>query len=182
MLIKNCIVSWMICKTAESANRSATLWMSFLSKIKIDLLGKIDWKIDWNTESMQNAVSQLNRNCRISIIDMHAKLQSQQIDIHTVSENQSCRVNKSICTRNESILLFVNSHNTRPWQIMLFFGLLFLLTILKKSAYYSSLVYPLFQFRGVTFILKRQFICGCIKKWNIKKWNIILYSAEFCLR
>ncbi len=42
----------------------------------------------------------------------------------------------------------------RPWQIMLFFCLLFFLTILKKWAYYSSLVYPLFQFKDVTFILK----------------------------
>ncbi len=39
--------------------------------------------------------------------------------------------------------------------------IIFFLTILKKSAYYSSLVYPLFQFKDVTFILKRQF-CGCI--------------------
>ncbi len=33
------------------------------------------------------------------------------------------------------------------------------MTILKKSAYYSSLVYPLFQFKDITFIiLKSQLI------------------------
>ena len=63
---------------------------------------------------------------------------------------------------------------TRPWQIMLFFCLLFLLTILKKS---TSLVYPLFQFKDVTFILKRQFICGCFIALQKVKYN--LNSAEF---
>ncbi len=55
---------------------------------------------------------------------------------------------------------------------MLFFCLLFLLTILKKSAYYSSLVYPLFQFKDVTFI---QFICGCITE---SEFSIVLSFAS----
>ena len=45
----------------------------------------------------------------------------------------------------------------------------FLPTILKKSAYYSSLVYPLFQFKDVTFILK--IICGCIVALQKVKHN-----------
>ncbi len=41
---------------------------------------------------------------------------------------------------------------------LFFLPIIFLLTILKKSAYYSSLLYPLFQLKDVTLILKRH---GC---------------------
>ncbi len=63
-------------------------------------------------------------------------------------------------------------------KLCFFLCLLFLLTILKKSAYYSSLVYPLFQFKDVTFI---QFICGCYYSITESEIIIILSSAEFCL-
>ncbi len=57
--------------------------------------------------------------------------------------------------------------------------LLFLLTILKKSAYYSSLVSPLFQFKDVK---KTIYLWLLLDLYSInRKWNIILYnySAEF---
>ena len=64
-------------------------------------------------------------------------------------------------------------------KLCFFFCLLFFLTILKKSAYYSSLVYPLFQFKDVTFILKRQFICGCIVALQKVKYNPLVLSFAF---
>ena len=51
--------------------------------------------------------------------------------------------------------------------------------ILKKSAYYSNLGYPLFQFKDVTFILKRQFICGCIVALQKVKYNPLVLSLAF---
>ena len=64
-------------------------------------------------------------------------------------------------------------------KLCFFFCLLFFLTILKKSAYYSSLVYPLFQFKDVTFILKRQYICGCIVALQKVKYNPLVLSFAF---
>ena len=64
-------------------------------------------------------------------------------------------------------------------KLCFFFCLLFFLTILKKSAYYSRLVYPLFQFKDVTFILKRQFICGCIVALQKVKYNPLVLSFAF---
>ena len=64
-------------------------------------------------------------------------------------------------------------------KLCFFFCLLFFLPILKKSAYYSSLVYPLFQFKDVTFILKRQFICGCIVALQKVKYNPLVLSFAF---
>ena len=64
-------------------------------------------------------------------------------------------------------------------KLCFFFCLLFFLTILKKSAYYSNLGYPLFQFKDVTFILKRQFICGCIVALQKVKYNPLVLSLAF---
>ncbi len=70
-------------------------------------------------------------------------------------------------------------------KLCFFFGLLFLLTILKKSAYYSSLVYPLFQFKDVTFINSEK----TIYLWLSHYWVLLLrkiffqkrkYSIEYC--
>ncbi len=59
---------------------------------------------------------------------------------------------------------------------MLFFCLL-LLIILEKLAYYSSLVYPLFQFKDIIFILKRQFLW---LDWLQKvKYNPLVWSFAF---
>ncbi len=57
--------------------------------------------------------------------------------------------------------------------------LLFFLTILKKSAYYSSLVYPLFQFKDVTFILKDNLFVVIVTLY--RKWNIILRNYKLTL-
>ncbi len=60
---------------------------------------------------------------------------------------------------------------------MLFFLPIILVDYSQEVSLLFQLGVPIIQFRGVTFILKRQFICGCY--YSIKKWNIILYSAEF---
>ncbi len=76
--------------------------------------------------------------------------------------DMSCKPNNCISRAFMELYSGINSNAVIGLDKLSFFlCLLFLLTILRKSAYYSSLVYPLFQFKDVTFILKRQFICGC---------------------
>ncbi len=58
------------------------------------------------------------------------------------------------CNALIGAIIVVPSYGLGLDKFCSFFCLLFFLTILKKSAYYSSLVYPLFQFKDVTFIRK----------------------------
>ena len=85
--------------------------------------------------------------------------------------NLYCRLNGALNKQCHACMLGLDK--------LYFFCLLFFLTILKKSAYYSSLVYPLFQFKDVTFILKRQFICGCIVALQKVKYNPLVLSFAF---
>ncbi len=119
------------------------------------------------------------------VIKENAVLQVLHVNIILSNHKHACKHKKdsiinNSCSWDKAYFLVTGLGSV--WVVGLdklysFFCLLFLLTILKKSAYYSSLVYPLFQFKDVTFILKRQFICGCY--YSIKKWNIIVLSFAF---
>ncbi len=66
-------------------------------------------------------------------------------------------------------------------KLCFLFCLLFLLTILKKSAYYSSLVYPLFQFKDVTFILEKTiclWLLLCITESEIYSSIVLSFAFE----
>ena len=67
------------------------------------------------------------------------------------------------------------------WQRVGLDKLFFFLPSQKVSLLFKFAwcIYPLFQFKDVTFILKRRFICGCIVALQKVKYNPLVLSFAF---